>query len=142
MSRQLRRFLLMISALAPLTLASALAGPNGASVVGGSATVQGQGTANVVVNQTSNSAVINWNTFNIGAGETTRINMPSASYVELDRVTGGLGPSQIRGSLSSNGQVFLVNPDGILFGAGARINVGGLLATTNNISNADFMAGR
>jgi filamentous hemagglutinin family protein len=134
--------LLMTSALAPLTVASATAGPNGATVVGGSATVQGQGTANVVVNQTSQSAVINWNTFNIGAGETTRINMPSASSVELDRVTGGLGPSQILGSLSSNGQVFLVNPDGFLFGAGARINVGGLLATTNDISNADFMAGK
>ncbi len=142
MSRRLRRFLLMTSALVPLTVASAAAGPNGATVVGGSATVQGQGTANVVVNQTSNSAIINWNTFNIGAGQTTRINMPSANSAELDRVTGGLGPSQILGSLSSNGQVFLVNPDGILFGAGSRINVGGLLATTNNISNADFMAGR
>jgi filamentous hemagglutinin family protein len=132
----------MTSALAPLALTSAAAGPNGATVVGGSATVQGQGTANVVVNQTSNSAIINWNTFNISAGQTTRINMPSANSTELDRVTGGLGPSQILGSLSSNGQVFLVNPDGILFGAGSRINVGGLLATTNNISNADFMAGR
>jgi filamentous hemagglutinin family protein len=119
-----------------------LAGPNGASVVGGAATVQGQGTSNVTINQTSQSAIINWNTFNIGAGETTRINMPSASSVELDRVTGGLGPSQILGSLYSNGRVFLVNPDGILFGAGSRINVGGLLATTNDISNADFMAGR
>jgi len=132
----------MTSALVPLTLAAATAGPNGATVVGGSATVQGQGTANVVVNQTSQSAVVNWNTFNIGAGETTRINMPSPSSVELDRVTGGLGPSQILGSLSSNGRVFLVNPDGILFGAGSRVNVGGLLATTHDISNADFMAGR
>ena len=142
MFRQWRRLLLMTSALAPLTVVSAVAGPNGATVVGGSATVQGQGTANVVVNQTSQSAIINWNTFNIGTGQTTQINMPSASSVELDRVTGGLGPSQIMGSLSSNGNVFLVNPDGILFGAGSRINVGGLLATTNNISNADFMAGK
>jgi filamentous hemagglutinin family protein len=132
----------MTSALAPLTLAPAMAGPNGATVVGGSATVQGQGTSNVTVNQTSQSAIINWNTFNIGAGQTTRINMPSASSVELDRVTGGLGPSQIFGLLYSNGRVFLVNPDGILFGAGSRINVGGLLATTNDISNANFMAGR
>jgi filamentous hemagglutinin family protein len=142
MSRHWRRALLMTSALVPLTFAAATAGPNGASVVGGSATVQGQGTPNVVVNQTSQSAIINWNTFNIGGGETTRINMPNASSVELDRVTGGLGPSQILGSLYSNGRVFLVNPDGILFGAGSRINVGGLLATTHDISNADFMAGR
>src|SRR5580704_8914787 len=142
MSQEWRRALLMTSALVPLTVAAATAGPNGATVVGGSATVQGQGTSNVVVNQTSPSAIINWNTFNIGAGETTRINMPSASSVELDRVTGGLGPPQILGSLSSNGRVFLVNPDGILFGSGSRVNVGGLLATTHDISNADFMAGR
>jgi filamentous hemagglutinin family protein len=142
MSRYWRGMLLTTSALVPLTLAAAAAGPNGASVVGGAATVQGQGTPSVVVNQTSQSAIINWNTFNIGAGETTRINMPSASSVELDRVTGGLGPSQIFGSLSSNGRVFLVNPDGILFGSGSRVNVGGLLATTHDISNADFMAGR
>jgi filamentous hemagglutinin family protein len=142
MSRYWRGMLLTTSALVPLTLAAAAAGPNGAGVVGGAATVQGQGTPSVVVNQTSQSAIINWNTFNIGAGETTRINMPSASSVELDRVTGGLGPSQIFGSLSSNGRVFLVNPDGILFGSGSRVNVGGLLATTHDISNADFMAGR
>ena len=87
MSWQWRRLLLMTSALAPLTVVSAAAGPNGATVVGGSATVQGQGTANVVVNQTSQSAIINWTTFNIGTGQTTQINMPSASSVELDRVT-------------------------------------------------------
>jgi filamentous hemagglutinin family protein len=140
MSR-LRGLLLGLS-LVPIGLAPATAGPNGAAVVGGSATVQGQGTANVVVNQSSPNAIINWQTFNIGSGQTTKILMPSASSTELDRVTGGLGPSQILGSLYSNGKVFLVNPDGILFGAGSRINVGGLLATTSNISNSDFMAGR
>ena len=53
--------------------------------------------------------------------------MPGATSVELDRVTGGLGPSQIYGSLASNGRVFLVNPDGILFGPAAKVNVGGFL---------------
>jgi filamentous hemagglutinin family protein len=134
--------LLLTLALAPLAIGSALAGPNGATVVGGAASVQGQGTASVVVNQLSQSAIINWNTFNIGAGQSTKIYMPSASSTELDRVTGGLGPSQILGSLWSNGLVFLVNPDGILFGTGAKIDVAGLLATTSNISNSDFMAGR
>ncbi len=137
------RFLLLAASLLQTGLASALAGgPNGATVVAGSATVQGQGTASVVVNQTSQSAIINWNTFNIGAGQSATINMPSASSVELDRVTGGQGPSQILGSLTSNGQVFLVNPDGILFGKGAQVNVGSFLATTHDITNADFMAGR
>ncbi len=141
MSR-LRSLFLVTSALLPLGLTSAHAGPNGATVVGGAATVQGQGTASVVVNQTSQNAIINWQTFNIGAGESTKITMPGASSVELDRVTGGLGPSQILGSLFSNGRVFLVNPDGILFGQGAKVNVGGLLATTHDIANSDFMAGR
>ena len=68
--------------------------------------------------------------------------MPSSTSVELDRVTGGLGPSQIFGSLSSNGHVFLVNPDGILFGPGSKIDTGGFLATTHDIANTDFMAGR
>ncbi len=137
-----RILLLTTSAMVPLGIAAALAGPNGATVVGGAATVQGQGTGTVVVNQSSQNAIINWNTFNIGSGETTKIVMPNANSVELDRVTGGLGPSQILGSLSSNGRVFLVNPDGILFGAGSKVNVGGLLATTHDISNSDFMAGR
>jgi filamentous hemagglutinin family protein len=132
---------LAVSLLLALTIGPAVTGPNGATVVSGSATVQGQGTSSVVVNQTSQNAIINWQTFNIGAGQTTKILMPNSSSTELDRVTGGLGPSQILGSLYSNGKVFLVNPDGILFGAGSRINVGGLLATTNNISNSDFMSG-
>ena len=119
-----------------------LAGPNSGNVVGGAATIQGQGTANVIVNQSTQNAIINWQTFNIGSGETTKIYMPGSNSTQLDRVTGGQGPSQILGTLYSNGKVFLVNPDGILFGMGARINVGSLVATTNDIANKDFMAGR
>jgi filamentous hemagglutinin family protein len=141
MSR-LRQLLLITPTLLPMGLTPAIAGPNGATVVGGAATVQGQGTAAVVVNQSSQSAIINWNTFNIGLGESTKINMPGASSVELDRVTGGLGPSQIYGSLSSNGQVFLVNPDGILIGPSGKVDTASFLATTHDIANSDFMAGR
>ncbi len=136
-----RRFLLAVAVLV-LGSAPALAGPNGANVVGGAANVQGQGTANVVVNQSSQNAIINWQTFNIGSGEKTTITMPNANSAELDRVTGGLGPSQIMGSLSSNGRVFLVNRDGILFGPDSQINVGSLLASTHDIADSDFMAGR
>ena len=142
MVRRWHHAVLTASALLPLAAASALAGPNGANVVGGAATIQGQGSANVVVNQSTQSAIINWQTFNIGSGETTRIYMPNSSSTQLDRVTGGQGPSQILGTLWSNGKVFLVNPDGILFGMGARINVGSLVASTNDIANSDFMAGR
>ena len=142
MARRWHNAVLTATALLPFAVASAFAGPNGAHVVGGAATVQGQGTGNVVVNQSSQNAIINWQTFNIGSGETTKILMPNSSSTQLDRVTGGQGPSQILGTLYSNGKIFLVNPDGILFGMGASINVGSLLATTNDITNKNFMAGR
>ena len=132
---------LTASALLPLAAASALAGPNNYNVINGNVTVQGPGTPNVVINQTTQNAIINWQTFNIGANETTKIYMPNSNSTELDRVIGG-SPTQILGTLYSNGKVFLVNPDGILFGMGARINVGSLVATTNDIANSDFMAGR
>ena len=118
------------------------AGPNGPSVVSGSATIQGQGGPAVIVNQSSSSAIINWNTFNIGANESVRFNQPSSSSVALNRVTGGLGPSEILGSLTANGRIFLINRDGILFGPGAVVNTAGFLATTHDIKNSDFMAGR
>lgn len=142
MSTRLSTLLLATTALVPLGLAPANANPLGAQVVGGSAAVQGQGTAHVTVTQTTDKAIVNWNTFNIGAGERTQFVQPGSSSVALNRVTGGLGPSQIFGSLSANGRIFVVNPDGILIGTGAKIDTAGFLATTNDIANADFMAGR
>lgn len=139
--RRARQILLLGSALSALLGAGALAGPQGPSVVGGSATVHNSGSANVVVNQSSQRAVINWHMFNIGAGETTTFNTPGASAVTLNRVTGGMGPSQILGTLTSNGQVFIVNRDGFVFGANAVVNTAGFLATTHDIRNEDFMAG-
>lgn len=137
-----RQNILLAFALGPLAVTSAFAGPTGGTVTGGSATIGGQGTSSVVINQTSQNAIINWQSFNIGNGESVQILMPNSNSAELERVTGNLGPSQILGSLTSNGRVFLVNPDGILFGPGANVNVGSLLATTSDISNANFMAGR
>ena len=125
-----------------LGLTPAAAGPEGGTVVGGAATIQGQGGASVIINQSSSSAIINWNTFNIRANESVRFNQPSSSSVALNRVTGGLGPSEIMGTLTANGRVFVINRDGILFGPGSVVNTAGFLATTNDIKNADFMAGR
>jgi filamentous hemagglutinin family protein len=134
---------LLLTTTALLTLGTGAAGgPNGATVVGGSATVSGAGTAAVTVNQASNSAIINWNTFNIGAKESVQFIQPSSSSIALNRVTGGLGPSEILGTLTANGHVFVINRDGILFGAGAVINTAGFLASTSDIKNSDFMAGR
>src|SRR5262249_30340738 len=78
-----------------LTAQPVAAGPNGGTVVGGSATISGQGSSSVIINQSSGRAIINWNTFNIGAGESVRFNQPNSSSIALNRVTGGLGPSEI-----------------------------------------------
>src|SRR5882757_5264550 len=139
---RLRNLLLLTTALMPLWFVPAIAGPNGGTVVGGSATIQGQGTANVTVNQFSQNAIVNWNTFNIGVGERTQFVQPNSSSIILNRVTGGQGPSQILGTIDANGRVFVVNRDGFIFGAGAVINTAGFLATTSDIKNDDFMAGR
>jgi filamentous hemagglutinin family protein len=142
MTRRLNTVLLTTTALAALGIVSALAGPDGANVVGGAATIQGQGSASVTINQSSERAVINWRHFDIGAGESARFNQPSSSSVALNRVTGGLGPTHIEGTLSANGRVFVVNRDGILIGPRAKIDTAGFLATTNDIRDDDFMAGR
>src|SRR3954465_13374418 len=138
----MRSVLLAAMALLALGVAPVTAGPEGGSVVGGAATIQGQGGPAVIVNQSSPSAVINWNTFNIRANESVRFNQPNSSSGALNRVVGGLGPSEIMGPLTANGRVFIINRPGILFGPGSVVNTAGFLATTNDIKNADFMAGR
>src|ERR1700730_4194047 len=136
---RLRNLLLVATALMPLFGVPAFAGPEGAVVVGGQVNVQNPGTANVTVNQFSQSAIVNWHTFNIGTNERTQFVQPNSSSVILNRVTGGLGPSEILGRLDATGRVFVVNRDGFLFGAGAVINTAGFLATTSDIRNEDFM---
>src|SRR5437879_13790673 len=116
MSGRLRKVLLATSAMVPLSVLPAAANPLGAQVVGGSANVQGQGTPNVIVKQNTDKAIINWQTFNLGANDKTQFVQPDANSVVLNKVIGSLGASSIDGILTANGKVFLVNPDGILFG--------------------------
>ena len=142
MHPRLRNLLLTTAALLALGAAPAAGGPAGGTVVGGAATIQGQGGPSVIVNQSSSNAIVNWNTFNIGLNESVRFNQPGASSVVLNRVTGGLGPSEMLGTLTANGRVFVINRDGILFGPSAVVNTAGFLATTHDIKNSDFMAGR
>src|SRR6266571_4574483 len=142
MTSRARNLLLATTALVPLGATWAGANPLGAQVVGGSAAVQGQGTASVTVTQSTPKAIINWNTFNIAPNETTKFVQPDANAIALNKVVGNLGPSMIDGLLTANGKIFIVNGDGILFGPHAVVNVGSLLATTSDIKNADFMAGR
>ncbi|MFL4999160.1 MAG: filamentous hemagglutinin N-terminal domain-containing protein, partial [Xanthobacteraceae bacterium] len=142
MTHFFRNLALATTALLPLGIGFAVAGPTGGVVVGGEATIRDQGSRNVTIDQWSHRAVINWYTFNIGAGESTRFNQPDSSSVVLNRVTGGVGPSEIFGTVTANGRVFVINRDGILFGPNAVIDTAGFLATTSDIKNDDFMAGR
>ncbi|MEI6029490.1 MAG: filamentous hemagglutinin N-terminal domain-containing protein, partial [Betaproteobacteria bacterium] len=131
---------LLAAALAAIgTPAGLMANPQGAQVVHGAASFKADGTTLTVTN--SNGAIIHWQQFNIGAGETTRFVQPSVSSQVLNRVLGG-SPSQILGSLQSNGQVFLINPSGIAFGKGAQVDVGALAISTLRMSDEDFKAGR
>ncbi len=118
----------------------AYANPAGGSVVAGNASIVQATPDTLNVVQSSNKAIVNWQSFSIGAGETVNFQQPSAKSVTLNRVTGN-NPSAIFGSLNANGTVMLVNPNGVVFGAGSRVDVGGLVATTANINDADFMAG-
>jgi len=113
--------------------------PTGGAISAGSATIAG-GSGTMTINQSSQNVAINWQSFSIGQTEAVRFVQPNSSSVALNRVT-GVDASSIMGSLSANGKVFLVNPNGILFGQGAQVNVGGLVASTRGISDGDFMAG-
>ncbi|MEI7868582.1 MAG: MBG domain-containing protein, partial [Candidatus Methylumidiphilus sp.] len=113
--------------------------PTGGQVVSGQATIQQQG-GNMDIQQGTPRAALDWQTFNIGAQAQVNFHQPDANSVALNRVAVG-NASVIEGKLTANGQVFLVNPSGVLFGKGAQVDVGGLVATTMNISNKDFAAG-
>ncbi len=113
--------------------------PAGATVIHGSATIATSGARMTVTN--SPNSILNWQSFSVGAPNGVHFQQQNASSQVLNRVTGA-DPSQILGSLSSNGRVWLINPRGILFGQNARIDVAGLVASTLDISNADFLANR
>ena len=118
---------------------AALANPTGPTVVSGQASFQAGGSTLTITN--SPGTIINWQGFSIAKDELTRFLQQSAVSAVLNRVVGG-NPSEILGRLSSNGRVYLINPNGIAFGPDSRIDVGGLVASTLNMSDADFLSGR
>jgi filamentous hemagglutinin family protein len=118
-----------------------LANPTGPTPVRGVSSISGLGTSSVTVNTNNAKAIIHWQDFSIGGGEITRFTQPSVASAVLNRVTSTQG-SSILGSLQSNGRVFLINPNGIFFGAGATVDVAGLVASSLNLANDDFISGR
>ncbi|EKD70379.1 MAG: hypothetical protein ACD_46C00549G0006, partial [uncultured bacterium] len=115
--------------------------PQGAEVAAGGATISSPTPNTMQINQTTHKAIINWQSFNIGAQEKVQFQQPSASSIALNRVNPNQGPSQINGVLTANGHVWLVNPAGVWIGSSAYINVGGLIATTLNITDQNFLSG-
>ena len=116
-----------------------LANPTAGAVVAGAATIGAAGKT-LTVNQSSNAAIINWQTFSIASGETTKFFVPTSSSATLNRVISG-NPSQIYGTLSSNGLLFLINPSGIVVGPGGHIDTAGFLGSTLDVSNSEFLNG-
>ncbi len=119
----------------------ARAGPEGGQVISGTVDIVRTSPERLDIVQDSDKAIIDWRSFSIDAGEHAHFEQPSSSSITLNRVTGG-AHSSIFGRLTANGRIMLINPNGILFGGSASVDVGGLVATTIDIRDEDFMAGR
>lgn len=115
--------------------------PTGGQIVGGAAagTISTAGNA-MTINQNQQRMIANWDTYNIGAAASVHYQQP-AGGVALNRVNGGQ-PSEIFGKLTATGAVYLLNSAGIIFGRGAQVDVGALVASTGKMSDADFLANR
>lgn len=122
------------------TGATAYALPEGGQVAAGQAAITTAGSTMTIAQQTA-KAIINWQNFGIGSGEAVHINQPNSQAMLLNRVIGS-NPSEIFGQLTANGQVILVNPNGVFFRPGSSVDVGGLTASTLNIANEDFLKGQ
>jgi filamentous hemagglutinin family protein len=130
-------FALLLAGTVPCSL---FANPVGGTLVAGTAAINSAGNT-LTVNQTTDKAVIDWRGFDIAAGETTNFKQPSNNSVTLNRVNSST-PSMIDGVVNANGNLVIVNQNGVLFGKNSEVNVNSLLVTTADIDNAKFMAGR
>ena len=137
--RPLVFLLLASSALIPAAV-QAQALPTGGSVARGGATIATPADGAMTISQASDRAVINWQSFSIGEGNRVDIRQPDARSVLLNRVAGD-ATSTIAGSLNANGQVFLINPNGIEITATGTVRAAGFVASTLDIGDDDFMKG-
>ncbi len=123
-----------------MTPTAVMALPQGGQSVAGGVTFSQPNANTLNVNTSAQRAIANYQSFNVSNGNTVNFNLPSSKAAILNRVI-GQDPSRIFGNINSNGQVYLVNPSGILFGSSARVNVGSLFASTLDITNHDFLNG-
>jgi filamentous hemagglutinin family protein len=135
----LPRRALNLAILAILYPSFSYANPDGAQVVSGQVSID-TATPSVTTITNSPNAIINWQNFSIAQNEITRFIQQNGQSAVLNRII-GQNPSEILGQLTSNGKVFLINPNGIVFGAGATIDTQGLIASSLNLSDQDFLSG-
>jgi filamentous hemagglutinin family protein len=131
--KKTRRKLLAASALAAAAQL-AHAGPTGGQVTAGSGSIQQSGST-TTINQSSQNLSLSWQSFNTNGGETVNVVQPSRSAIAVNRIFDTNG-TRFMGRLNANGQVYVINPNGVLFGAGSQVNVGGLVASTLDIDAA------
>jgi len=134
--RKNRLINLVVVAMLTLSGGYSYANPSGATVVRGTVTFTHPNANSLNITNTPGS-IINWQHFGIGANEVTRFIQQSSRSAVLNRIT-GQNPSKILGSLTSNGRVFLINPNGVIFGRNSVIDTAGLITSTLNISDNDF----
>ncbi|MFZ5806882.1 MAG: filamentous hemagglutinin N-terminal domain-containing protein [Verrucomicrobiota bacterium] len=139
MHRAIRMLMAVLILFWQVSPAILLANPTGGEVAAGNANISSSGNT-LTVTQTSNRAVLNWQGFSISAGELTQFLQPSSNSAIMNRVLGG-NPSSIMGTLRANGQVFLINPNGIIVGPSGVIQTQGFVGSTLDVSNDEFMAG-
>src|SRR5574344_690580 len=139
-NHKLARYITLTLLTGMLASATAYALPQNGQVAAGSGSINQNG-ATMTVQQNTARMGVNWQSFNIAKSETVNFKQPDASSVALNRVLGN-DASAIYGSLNANGKVFLINPNGVMFAPGASVNVGGIVASTKDISDANFMAGK
>ena len=123
----------LIAAALSLSSVLAHAGPQGGVVVSGVGSIAKSG-ATTTINQSSQNLSLTWQSFNVGKQDIVNFVQPSATAVAINRIYDTNG-SQILGQINANGQVYLINPNGILFGQGAQVNVGALVASTLDVSD-------
>ena len=135
---RVKPLVLALLSMAPWSAAPVLAIEDGQIVQGqGDVQINGQITT---INQQSNALILSWANFNIAPNQRVQFLQPSSSAFTLNRVLSSV-PTAIFGQLLANGPIFLINPNGITFGMGAQVNVGAWVASTLDISNADFLRG-
>src|SRR5688572_13712123 len=132
--RQLLCTTAIVSAIAVIA-PYAYAGPENGVVTSGAAAISQSG-LNTTIHQSSNRAIIRWDKFNVAQPERVEFVQPSATSVTVNRIRDH-DPSQIEGSIHANGRIVLINPNGIVFGAGAKVDVGGLVTTTSDLNDDD-----